>query len=63
MSRNFRKFLLLWFGELISSVGGGLTSFGLEVYGKRMEERENQPGRKPRAVLCLHEGKHEGHTP
>ena len=29
---NFSKFLLLWFGELISSVGGGLTSFGLGVY-------------------------------
>lgn len=29
---NFKKFLLLWFGELISSVGGGLTSFGLSVY-------------------------------
>ena len=31
-SKNFRKFLLLWTGELISSVGGGLTSFGLGVY-------------------------------
>ncbi len=32
MSSGFRKFLLLWTGELISSVGGGLTSFGLGVY-------------------------------
>lgn len=31
-SGSFRKFLLLWTGELISSVGGGLTSFGLGVY-------------------------------
>lgn len=30
--RNYKKFLLLWTGELISSVGGGLTSFGLGVY-------------------------------
>lgn len=29
---NFWKFLLLWAGELISSIGGGLTSFGLGVY-------------------------------
>lgn len=29
---NFGKFILLWTGELISSVGGGLTSFGLGVY-------------------------------
>lgn len=29
---NFKKFLLLWSGELISQVGGGLTSFGLGVY-------------------------------
>ena len=29
---NFSRFLLLWTGELISSVGGGLTSFGLGVY-------------------------------
>jgi len=32
MSSGFKKFLLLWTGELISSVGGGLTSFGLGVY-------------------------------
>ncbi|MBR4992681.1 MAG: MFS transporter [Lachnospiraceae bacterium] len=31
-SSNFGKFLLLWTGELISSIGGGLTSFGLGVY-------------------------------
>lgn len=29
---NFSKFLLLWTGSLISSIGGGLTSFGLGVY-------------------------------
>ncbi len=29
---NFGKFALLWFGEFISSIGGGLTSFGLGVY-------------------------------
>ena len=27
-----RKFLILWAGELISSIGGGLTAFGLGVY-------------------------------
>ena len=32
MSRNFKRFLLLWVGEFISSIGGGLTSFGLGVY-------------------------------
>ena len=29
---NYGKFLLLWAGELISSIGGGLTSFGLGLY-------------------------------
>lgn len=29
---NFRKFMLLWTGQLISAIGGGLTSFGLGVY-------------------------------
>lgn len=29
---NYKKFLLLWAGELISSIGGGLTSFGLGIY-------------------------------
>ena len=29
---NFGKFLLLWAGEFISSIGGGLTSFGLGLY-------------------------------
>ena len=33
---NFRRFILLWLGELISSVGGGLTGFGLGVYVFRM---------------------------
>lgn len=31
-SSHFNKFLLLWSGQLISAVGGGLTSFGLGVY-------------------------------
>ena len=30
--KNFSKFLLLWSGELVSAIGGGLTSFGLGVY-------------------------------
>lgn len=29
---NFNRFLLLWAGEFVSSIGGGLTSFGLGVY-------------------------------
>lgn len=30
--KNFNRFLLLWAGELVSAIGGGLTSFGLGVY-------------------------------
>ena len=29
---RFHRFLLLWSGELVSSIGSGLTSFGLGVY-------------------------------
>ncbi|MCR5789634.1 MAG: MFS transporter [Lachnospiraceae bacterium] len=29
---NYNRFLLLWSGEIISAIGGGLTSFGLSVY-------------------------------
>lgn len=29
---NFKGFLLLWMGQLVSAIGGGLTSFGLGVY-------------------------------
>ncbi len=29
---NYSKFLILWSGDLISQIGGGLTSFGLGVY-------------------------------
>ena len=29
---NYARFLLLWAGEFISSIGGGLTSFGLGLY-------------------------------
>ena len=28
----FKRFLILWSGDLISQIGGGLTSFGLGVY-------------------------------
>ena len=31
-SDAFSRFLLLWFGDLISAIGSGLTSFGLGVY-------------------------------
>ncbi|TCZ75479.1 MFS transporter [Paenibacillus albiflavus] len=32
-SRNpFRRFLVLWSGQFISSIGGGLTAFGLGIY-------------------------------
>ncbi len=31
-NNNYRKFMLLWAGELVSSIGGGLTSFGLGIY-------------------------------
>lgn len=31
-NKNFYNFLLLWSGEFISTVGSGLTSFGLGVY-------------------------------
>jgi MFS family permease len=30
--KMFQKFLLLWVGDLISSIGGGLTAFGIGVY-------------------------------
>ena len=29
---NFGKFIILWIGELVSSIGSGLTAFGLGVY-------------------------------
>ena len=29
---GFSKFLVLWSGDFISQIGGGLTSFGLGVY-------------------------------
>lgn len=32
LKSNYSKFLLLWAGELISAIGGGLSSFGLGVY-------------------------------
>ncbi|MBO4426734.1 MAG: MFS transporter [Clostridiales bacterium] len=31
-NNNYGKFLLLWAGEFISCIGGGLTSFGLGLY-------------------------------
>lgn len=31
-NKSFQKFLLLWCGQFISAIGGGLTAFGLGVY-------------------------------
>lgn len=31
-TKNYRHFIILWLGEMISAIGGGLTSFGLGVY-------------------------------
>ena len=32
MKKGYSKFMILWIGNLISQIGGGLTSFGLGVY-------------------------------
>lgn len=40
---NYNRFLILWVGELISAVGGGLTSFGLGVYA--VESTESAAGK------------------
>ncbi len=32
MKKGYPKFLILWIGNLISQIGGGLTAFGLGVY-------------------------------
>lgn len=32
VNKSFKKFLLLWSGELISTIGSGITAFGLSVY-------------------------------
>lgn len=32
MKKGYSKFLILWIGNLISLIGGGLTAFGLGVY-------------------------------
>ena len=29
---SFRKFMILWSGELLSSIGSGMTAFGLGIY-------------------------------
>ncbi len=29
---NYKKFMIIWAGDLISQIGGGLTSFGLGVW-------------------------------
>lgn len=30
--KSFNKFMIIWFGELVSSIGSGLTAFALAVY-------------------------------
>lgn len=29
---NYKKFIVIWFGQMIASIGSGLTSFGLNIY-------------------------------
>lgn len=36
MSKGYKKFLVLWLGTLISTIGSGITSFGLGVYVFKM---------------------------
>ena len=36
---QYNKFLIIWFGEFISSIGSGLSSFGLGVYVFQMTGR------------------------
>ena len=31
-NKSFKKFLIIWFGEFVSSIGSGLTAFALAVY-------------------------------
>lgn len=31
-NKGFKAFLIIWLGQLVSSIGSGLTSFGLNVY-------------------------------
>ena len=31
-NKSFRKFMIIWFGEFVSSIGSGLTAFALAVY-------------------------------
>src|SRR5436305_104839 len=32
MSKNYKVFLTIWFGQLISTLGSGLTNFGIGVW-------------------------------
>lgn len=32
LDKNFKRFLVIWLGETIASIGSGLTAFGLSVY-------------------------------
>lgn len=36
MTKNFRKFLLLWAAGLVSATGSGMTSFALGIYVYRL---------------------------
>ncbi|MEB2299118.1 hypothetical protein LAV72_05705 [Lysinibacillus xylanilyticus] len=44
----FKKFLLLWSGQLISTIGSGLTAFGLGIYVFQ------QTGFGSTCRLCVH---------
>ena len=50
-TRSFNNFLVIWFGELLSTVGSGLTSFGLGVW---MFEKTGQATTYSLTVLCAY---------
>lgn len=36
MKNNFTRFLIIWFGELLSTIGSGLTAFALGIYAFKL---------------------------
>ena len=49
LNKSFKKFLIIWFGEFVSSIVSGLTAFALAIY---MFERTNSATNVALITLC-----------
>ena len=58
--KSFRKFMALWSGDMIASIGSGLTAFALGVYSWALDRRRGRPRHRSAADSLRRAANHVG---